>query len=102
MYMPLQFIIFQVHPNLLSLHPLSFNKRHPIHFLSLGTEMYYILHLCMPKIHLHTLQDCDQFTIALTFRSDHIIYYHIDATWSVALALTYFAHPDYLYPDTIN
>ena len=47
------------------------------------------------------------------FNNDHTLYSHMDATWSVELAWTYFTHPDYLvvqhwgpchfsFPDTFN
>ena len=34
----------------------------------------------MPKLHLHTQQDPDQFMMDLMFDNDHIIYYHMGAT----------------------
>ena len=43
-----------------------------------------ILHLCAPMLYLHTQMDSDWITIALTFNNDHIIYNHMDATWSLA------------------
>ena len=51
--------------------------------------------------------------MALAFNNNYIIYYHMDAQWSIGLAQTYFSSPDYsvvqdwihatfLTPDTIN
>ena len=51
--------------------------------------------------------------MGLTINNYHIIYYHIDATQSVGLVLTYFTKPDYLavqgwvqatflFSDTVN
>ena len=57
-----------------------FYKRHPLHFLWLVMVCFQILHVCVPKLHLHTWQDSDNFTKALTFKNDHMIYYHMDVT----------------------
>ena len=67
----------------------------------------------MLKLNLHTQQDIDHITMALIFNNAHIIYYHMDVTWSMGLVQTYFTHPDYfvvqcwvcvtyLFPDTVS
>ena len=33
--------------------------------------------------------------MALLFNNDQIIYYHMDALWSMILAQMFFAYPDY-------
>ena len=38
----------------------------------------------------------DNVTITLQLNSGQILYYYMDATWSVGLTWTYFTHPDYL------
>ena len=43
-----------------------------------------ILHLHAPKLHLHTGWDPDQFTMALMFNSDCIIYYHMHEIFSTS------------------
>ena len=50
--------------------------------------------LCMLKFHFYTQQYSDQVTITLELNSAHIIYYYMDAAWSVDLTQIYFAHPD--------
>ena len=51
--------------------------------------------------------------MALAFNTDHTVYYHMDALWSMGLAWTYFTHPAYVFiqcrvcttylsPDNIN
>ena len=37
-----------------------------------------------------------QVTVALAFNNNQIIYYHTDVQWSVGLAQTFFANPNYL------
>ena len=54
------------------------------------------LHLWALNLHYHTWQASDQVTMALAFNNEHIVYYHMDALWSMALMQTNFTHPDYL------
>ena len=54
------------------------------------------LHLQALNVHYHSLQVSDQVTMPLAFDSEHIIYYNMDALWSVGLAQTDFPHPHYL------
>ena len=101
-----------MYPKLSLLNASSFNKiYHPT--LSVAYAWYSLNYLWAPKLHLHIQWDFDQLTVALEFKNDYIIYYDMDALWSVGLVQTNFAHPDYLVvqclvshyllsPDTIN
>ena len=76
--------------------PLLLTNDVALHFLWLVTGMSSKFELLAPKLHLHTLKDTAWLTMSLAFNSEHIIYYHMDAIWSVGLAWTYLAHPNYL------
>ena len=84
----IQFIHSWVHLNLLLLHPFLLVKSS---FASCGLLLLIIQiwYLHMLKFHLLTMQDINWFTMALTFNNDHIIYYHMDATWSTSFVWIY-------------
>ena len=56
---------------------------------------WYLFTFCT-YMHLSCIYMLAHYTMALANNNDHIIYFHMDATQSVRLAWTYFAHPDYL------
>ena len=85
----------------------------PLCFLQLAIGEYSILYLYTLKLDFHTWQLFAHSTMVLQLNSGRIIYYYMDATQSVGLMWTYFAHPEYLavqgwiqttflYWDTIN
>ena len=79
--------------------------------LLLVSIQFFNLHAL--KLHILIHQHSDWVTLALQLNNAHIIYYHMDKTWSVGLAWRYFTHFDCLviqscihntciYPETIN
>ena len=60
------------------------------------SHLWIFSHLQVLNLHYHTWQACDQGTMALACNSEYIIYYHMDALWSLGLVWNCFAHPNYL------
>ena len=67
----------------------------------------------MLRLHFYIPWHFDHITMTLQMNNGHIIYYSMDALWSVSWARTRFNHPDhliiqswisatYLFPDTIS
>ena len=89
----------------------------------IGYSRSTVLHALIILTHIPSIPRCiwvslhhvilSRQLIATGNHGSHIIYYHMDAQWSIGLAWTYFTSPDYLavqerihaaflYPDTIN
>ena len=55
------------------------------------------LDTCMPFVQCYDIQQAyNQVPTALVFNNNHVIYYHMDAQWSIGLAWTYFANAIWL------
>ena len=50
----------------------------------------------MPGDHFHTQQHFNTSNMALHMNEAHIIYHHMDSSWSMGLVQSYFSYPDYL------